>query len=153
MMLTVEHLSKVNVAEVVAWLTGIDLRSWPQQSHRELKPAMVTDPTWFGMGERTRATVDELMSNFPGCSSYQHMLSAVMPGHSIEPHRDHQAPYWMFRVHIPLVTNEQSLFVVGGQHHHLDVGHAYKVNTEAEHSVDNRGETPRIHFMFDIGRK
>jgi hypothetical protein len=152
-MLTVEPLSRVNVAEVVAWITGIDLRSWPQQSHRELKPAMVTDLAWFGMGERTESLVDAIMQDMPGCLSFQRMLSMVMPGHSIDPHRDHQAPYWMFRVHIPLVTNERSRFIVGGHHHHLDVGHAYKVNTEVEHAVENGGDTPRIHFMFDVGRK
>jgi hypothetical protein len=152
-MLTVQPLSRVDVAGVVAWIKGIDLRSWPQQSHRELKPAMVTDPTWFGMGEQTRAMVDDLMSAFPGCSSYQHMLSAVMPGHSIEPHADQQAPYWMFRVHVPLISNPESRFVVGGIYHHLEVGTAYKVNTRAEHSVENAGATPRIHFMFDVREK
>jgi len=152
-MLTVQPLSRVDVAEIAAWIKGIDLRSWPQQSHRELKPAMVTDLAWFGMGERTRGLVDDLMSAFPGCSSYQHMLSAVMPGHSIEPHTDQQASYWMFRVHIPLISNSESRFIVGGVHHHLEVGTAYKVNTRAEHSVENSGTIPRIHFMFDVREK
>ena len=114
---------------------------------------MVTDLSWFSMGERVNGLVEEVMVHLPGFFPFQQMLSVVMPGHSIEPHVDHQPPHWKFRVHIPLVTNDRSLFTVDKKSYQLEVGRSYKVNTEMEHSVDNRGEAPRIHFMFDVGRK
>lgn len=147
---TVESFADVNVAEAVAWIKAIDLRAWPQQSQTELKPAMVTDPAWFGFGKISEPIVSHLITWFPGCTPFQRMLSVVMPGHDIEPHIDQQAPYWLCRVHVPLTSNEQSRFIVGGLHHHLEIGRAYRVNTLAMHSVENNGATPRTHFMFDV---
>lgn len=111
---------------------------------------MVTDPKWFGFGEVAKPTVREIMLLFPGCAPYQQMLSCVMPGHSIEPHVDEQAPHWCCRIHVPLQSNAESVFTVGGENHSLVPGNAYRVNTRAEHSVANNGDTPRIHFMFDV---
>lgn len=150
---SVEAFTSVNVAEIVDWLSSIDLRAWPQQSLRELKPAMVTDPGWFGFGTITAPLVAELMVHFPGCSAYNEMLSAVMPGHCIEPHTDSQAPYWLCRVHCPLTSNDKSSFIVDGMPYHMEVGTAYRVNVLREHSVTNDGATPRIHFMTDIRRE
>ena len=75
-----------------------------------------------------------------------------MPGHAIEPHKDQQADYWRARVHVPLMTNERSAFVVECKPHAMAVGSAYLVNTLAEHAVTNDGDTPRIHFIFDVRR-
>lgn len=145
-----EEICSVEVASLVAWILAINLADWPQQSLRELKPAMVTDLGWHGFGVESEPAVDYVMGKLRGHSAYQRMLSAVMPGHFIEPHVDRQASYWMTRVHIPLTTNDRSSFVVGGVRHHLEVGKAYGVNTEALHSVTNEGETPRVHLMWDV---
>jgi aspartyl/asparaginyl beta-hydroxylase (cupin superfamily) len=111
---------------------------------------MPSGPDWRGFGKQYEPIVSVLMGHFPGCHSYQHMLSVVMPGHDIPPHVDPQDPRWLVRVHVPLTTNEQSQFIVDGKHHHMDLGFAYLVNTLAEHAVVNNGATPRIHFMFDV---
>jgi hypothetical protein len=147
---TCEPLGPVDVVSLAAWIAAIDFADWPQQSLRELRPAMVTDLNWYGFGLVAEPVVTEAMAWFPEAVAYQRMLSVVMPGHSIEPHTDSQAPYWLCRVHVPLTSNAESRFVVGGVAHVLKVGMAYRVNTEAEHSVTNDGLTPRIHFMFDI---
>ena len=151
---TVEPLCPVLVEEsgVVDWISAIPLSDWPQQNKPglPLKPSMVTDTDWYDLYGMTNKTVERVMRQFPGCVAYQRMLSCVMPGDEIEPHRDQQAPYWLCRVHVPLTTNEQSEFIVDGQSHQMKVGTAYRVNTLAEHSVVNAGASPRIHFMFDI---
>lgn len=148
-----EPLGKVDVTDLVAWIGGIDLAEWPQQSplgDGQLRPAMVTDLGWNGFGEKTDPVVADLMAGFPGCSADQRMLSVVMPGHAIEPHRDMQAPNWHCRVHVPLLTNEFSAFLVHGKPHFLEAGTAYTVDTQQEHAVTNDGPTPRIHLMFDV---
>ena len=61
--------------------------------------------------------------------------------------------HWNTRVHVPLLTNDEALFIVNGIPYNLKVGGAYKVNTLAEHAVKNNGPTPRIHLMFDIRNK
>lgn len=149
---TVEWLAAVDVDSLVKWITSISFSEWPQQHplDEQLRPAMVTDQTWYGFGKQAVSVVAALMKHFPDCISEQWMLSVVMPGHSIEPHCDWQSPRWRCRVHVPLTTNRKSRFVVGGVAHQMRVGHAYRVNTEAEHAVINNGGSPRIHFMFDV---
>ena len=148
---TVEHLMALDVSAMAAWITAIDFRDWPQQRLNELRPAMVTDPAWRGFGAIAEPVVAAIMAaHFLGCAADQRMLSVVMPGHAIEPHTDSQPPSWLCRVHVPLTSNERSGFIVGGVRHCMGPGHAYRVNTEAVHAVENDGDVARIHFMFDV---
>lgn len=111
-----ELLGAVDVAPMVEWITAIPFEAWPQQNKpgAELKPAMVTDLAWNGFGAASDPIVAAAMEHFPDCRAYQRMLSVVMPGHAIAPHRDEQAAYWLCRVHAPLVSNAHSKFVVAG---------------------------------------
>lgn len=151
-----EQLAAVDVASLVAWITVIPFEDWPQQ-HRfadgKIRPAMVTDLAWHGFAIETDGIVAALMEHFPGCIAWQRMLSVVMPGHEIAPHRDGQSRSWLCRVHVPLTSNDKSAFIVNGKPHVLTPGFAYRVNTEAEHAVTNDGDTPRIHLMFDVGAR
>lgn len=147
---SVSTLASVNVSSLIAWIGAIGLDRWPQQSAHELKPAMVTDPHWFGLGAMAASIVGALMLHFPGCRSYNLMLSAVMPGHRIDPHVDQQSDAWLCRVHCPLTSNDRSSFIVNGLAYAMQVGYAYRVNVLAEHHVFNDGITPRIHLMFDV---
>jgi hypothetical protein len=152
---TCELLGPVNSDALKDWIGAIPFEEWPQQ-HRLadglVRPAMLTDLKWRGFGIVAGPVVSEIMRAFPACDAYQKMLSVVMPGHAIEPHRDEQSPRWLCRVHVPLTSNDRSQFIVGGVAHVLIPGMAYRVNTLAEHAVVNDGDTPRIHFMFDVSR-
>ena len=142
----------VQVSKMVAWISAIPLTDWPQQrslADGQVRPSMVTDLDWHDFAKIARPIVDDLCIDCNG-RTYQWMLSAVMPGHSIEPHVDLQPDYWLYRIHVPLITNPESLFIVGGIHCAMQVGTAYLVNTMAMHSVVNNGSAPRIHFMFDV---
>jgi hypothetical protein len=162
----VRPLCKVDVSDLVAWITAIPFEEWPQQ-HRlngELRPAMVNDLEWHGFGDRTDRLVFELRAHMALLSApeaYNRMLSVVMPGHHIDRHRDAQPPEWITRVHVPLTTptpcpDGANITVWDSPTHgtgfELEVGTAYLVDTREEHSVHNYGETPRIHFMFDVRR-
>lgn len=150
---TVSLLRAADVAELVRWVAAIPFADWHQQKplgDGQLRPAMMTDLGWHGFGAATAPVVSKIMALFPRCSAYQLMMSVVMPGHSIEPHRDLQPPYWVCRIHCPLTSNPESRFIVGGIEHRLDVGFAYAVDTMTEHAVTNDGATPRIHFLFDV---
>lgn len=148
----VEAFASLDVADLVKWICGIPFSEWHQQRpvDHQLRPAMMTDLSWHGLKAITDPAVALLTGHFPGCSEDTRMVSVVMPGHSIEPHCDWQSPHWICRVHVPLTTNDKSRFIVGGIDHHMEVGKAYRVNTEIEHAVTNDGATPRIHLMFDV---
>jgi hypothetical protein len=140
-MWTLSELSDVDVVAMAAWIAKIPLGDWPQQrplDDGQLRPSMVTSPDWYGFHYYFH----------PG--AYQHMLSVVMPGHSIEPHQDQQPDYWQYRVHIPLLTSPGAVIIMDDGEHHLEVGKSYKMNTRATHAIANRGATPRIHYMFDV---
>ena len=130
------------------WVKGIPFEDWPQQSRTELKPAMITDLLFRGFGSEAWPLVQAI--GYDGNNAYQLMLSVVMPGHSIEPHVDQQADYWLTRVHVPITTNSKAVTIMDEVEHHMEVGKAYSMNVRETHSVKNDGETPRLHFMFDV---
>lgn len=138
---------------VVRWITAIPFEDWNQQKPHgvlPLKPAMMSNHTWHDFGETFDPLVADLMVHFPGCRTQQRMLSAVMAGDSIPPHTDGQPPQYVTRIHVPLMSNEQSFFIVEGIPHAMPVGAAYLVDTRKLHAVVNDGTTPRVHFMFDV---
>jgi aspartyl/asparaginyl beta-hydroxylase (cupin superfamily) len=143
----------LNVSGLVDWITLIDFEDWPQQ-HRidhQLRPAMVNDLEWNRFGIETDDLVQDLMlRHFTNAEAFNRMLSVVMPHHWVGRHTDAQQPNWLHRVHVPLATNNASFMFVGELQHNLSVGSAYLIDTTVAHAVSNNGETPRIHFMFDV---
>lgn len=149
---TVEAFASVPVQRVREWVTTIPFEDWPQQTpvDEQLRPAMVKDLEWHDFGATVRGIVDDTSSMCAGVRPTNILLTVVMPGHEITPHVDAQPEHWRARIHVPLTTNDESRFIVGGEHHHMEVGAAYLVNTTVEHSVRNDGSTPRIHLMWDL---
>lgn len=144
----IERIGPVDITEMVRWITAIPFSAWPQQSRDKIKPAMVTDYAWHGFGQQAWPVIEAL--GFDESQAHNLMLSAVMPGDEIPPHCDQQPDYWLYRVHVPLLSNYRSAFCTAGRDCILMPGIAYKVNTRAEHAVYNRGAGPRVHFMFDV---
>lgn len=146
-------LSAVDISQMKAWIQAIAFEDWPQQHRLEdgrIRPAMVNMSDWHGFKGVSDPIVEVL--GFSG-RDYNRMLSVVMPAHRIEPHSDVQEDHWAFRVHVPLTSNSDSVFLVGGVPCALRPGFAYAVDTTIEHAVENNGATPRIHFMFDVRRQ
>lgn len=153
---TCELLAKLNRKEVMAvvdWVTAIPLSDWPQQGQRGVagwRPAMPSNAEWQGFHKNTQAVVDEALGYFPGGIPLQRMLGCIMPGDDIAPHQDWQCEQWLCRVHIPLTTNPKAVMIMDDGEHHMAVGNAYRINTEATHALRNDGKIPRIHLMFDV---
>lgn len=144
-------LKAVDVSHLTDWIILIPFEDWPQQ-HRLadglIRPAMVTDLAWHGFGKITESLVQDCLP--PGCAAFERMLSVVMPGHHIPPHVDRQNKRWRCRIHVPLLTNPQALFISDGKAYQLEVGKAYCIDTTKVHEVRNNGAGPRIHLIFDV---
>lgn len=142
------------VKAVVSWITAIPFEDWGQQKpHGQLplKPAMMSNALWHGFGAMLDPIVKDILDgHYPGCIAQQRMLSVVMPHDEIPRHKDDQCPEWVERVHVPLTTNPLASFNCDDGQHFMEVGKVYRVNTEAYHAVTNHGDTPRVHFMFDV---
>lgn len=149
----IELIGSIDVDEMARWITAISFDEWPQQHRLEdgkIRPAMQTDLYWHGFREQLLPVLWSLA--FSVVDIYQPMLSVVMPGHSIPAHIDEQAPYFAFRIHVPIVTNAQAFMTIADKEYHLAAGKAYAINTRISHAIANRGDTPRIHLMFDVRR-
>lgn len=78
------------------------------------------------------------------------MLARMAPGGVIHPHRDaNPSAKWPHKIHVPLQTNPGVTFEIEGIGYHLGEGEAVEVNNMAVHAVSNRGETNRIHLIFE----
>lgn len=54
------------------------------------------------------------------------------------------------RFHIPIITNNDTLFSVDDQHVNMKLGECWRVNNKLLHGVYNFGSTNRVHLMVDI---
>lgn len=78
-------------------------------------------------------------------------LLALAPGSFIREHTDNALDYadGEVRLHIPIQTNPDIEFYVCGERLLLEEGHAYYVNVNLPHRVNNRGTSDRIHLVID----
>jgi hypothetical protein len=78
------------------------------------------------------------------------MLARMAAGGGIQPHRDaNPAAKWPHKIHVPIVTNDQVIFRVEGAQYVMPEGEAVEVNNMGVHAVENRGDTDRIHLIFE----
>ena len=75
----------------------------------------------------------------------------------IKEHRDYAyfgGQRWSFergriRVHIPIITGANVLWMLSGKRIDMKAGEAWYVNVCMPHSVENRGDTDRIHLVLE----
>lgn len=103
-----------------------------------------------------KSLLEPVLAQATQAFGYQHgafprvMLARMAPGGVIHPHKDQNpAAKWPHKVHVPLFTNEDVTFYVEGSGYHLPEGQAVEVNNMGVHAVANRGDTQRIHLIFE----
>ena len=86
----------------------------------------------------------------PGGTIIRAMAAKLLAGGKIKPHVDtHPSFHRGHRIHIPITTNPRVRFMIDGRPHKFEVGEAYEINNQKNHSVMNKGEEDRITFIFD----
>jgi hypothetical protein len=86
-----------------------------------------------------------------GGASYAFILR-MKPLGVARPHTDgNPALFDPFRVHVPIVTNDQAFLLSEGRSKHIPLGEAWTFDNQAEHAVTN-GDAVRAHLIFDIPR-
>lgn len=86
----------------------------------------------------------------PGGTIIRAMAAKLKPGGIIAPHRDtHPSFVASHRIHVPITTNPGVRFMIDGRPHRFELGHAYEINNQKNHSVMNSGQEDRITFIFD----
>jgi aspartyl/asparaginyl beta-hydroxylase (cupin superfamily) len=57
------------------------------------------------------------------------------------------------RTHIPIITNSEVTFIVGGETKYLKEGEIWEIDNSKEHSVNNNSNVDRIHLIMDYTKK
>lgn len=79
------------------------------------------------------------------------MLAKLPAGEFIKPHIDRSpAAQFPHKVHVPLLTNDETFFILNEDDIKMEVGTMYEVNNRILHSVTNNGKTDRVHLIFEI---
>lgn len=122
-----------------------EVSNWPELE-------VSKQPGWDRFAKLAVPLMHEIIRNWypPGGTIIRAMAAKLMPGGLILPHRDSHPSFAAgHRIHVPIVTNPRVRFMIDGRPVSLRVGEAYEINNQMVHSVMNKGDTDRIHFIFD----
>ena len=88
------------------------------------------------------------------CEKESVRLLALAPGSVINEHTDPHSgyPYGLFRLHIPVQTDDAVRFRVAGVDLPMLAGECWYANFHLLHSVRNEGLTGRVHLVIDCRR-
>lgn len=86
-----------------------------------------------------------------GRTVLKRMFVKLIPGQHYDPHVDWEKERCpnRKRIHIPLTSNPDSVFMDGDTPWNFLVGRHYELDPSEVHAVYNRGNTDRIHYFFD----
>ncbi|MFN0139679.1 MAG: aspartyl/asparaginyl beta-hydroxylase domain-containing protein [Pyrinomonadaceae bacterium] len=81
-------------------------------------------------------------------------LLKLAPGAEIKTHRDAQTgyQYGFFRLHVPIMTNENVWFEVDGQPLQMKESECWYADFTLPHAAKNEGDADRIHLVIDCRR-
>lgn len=79
------------------------------------------------------------------------MLARLEAGQGIDLHSDGAGSNLRtHKIHVPLITNPDALYLFGDQGFHLAEGRAWEVNNIVPHGGVNAGDADRIHLIFEV---
>ncbi|KAF2517419.1 aspartyl/asparaginyl beta-hydroxylase domain-containing protein [Flavobacterium foetidum] len=95
----------------------------------------------------------EIMDWFE-CEKEAVRLLRLGSGSEIKEHVDNDTSYedGFFRIHIPIITNDEVFFYVDHKRVEMKMGECWYANFQLPHSVENKSSEPRIHLTLDCIR-
>lgn len=126
-------------------LVFTDGSGWPEIEVRK-------EPGWDRLADAAVPLMHDLIGRFypAGGIIVRAMAAKLVAGGKIRPHRDsHPSFHHAHRIHVPITTNPRVRFIIEGRPYQLEVGKAYELNNQMQHSVMNKGGDDRITFIFD----
>ena len=105
--------------------------------------------------------IEEILEPLP-CEFQRIRFAKLLPGAFLEPHTDAIDQSFglqdgeIARIAVPLQTNDKATFSVYPQGKdgperkmHLNLGHYYYTDVKGWHSIENKGDTDRVHLLID----
>lgn len=111
----------------------------------------VPDPVYRNTPLLENCTYHRHVLSFFQCPLLSVRLLKLKAGAVILEHKDAELCYEKgeIRIHIPVVTNPDVEFVLGGERIHLQEGECWYMNFNLPHSITNKGDSDRIHLVID----
>jgi hypothetical protein len=126
-------------------LVFVNLERWPEIE-------ICKEPGWDRLAEAAIPIMHGIIQQHypPGGTIIRAMAAKLLAGGKITPHTDtHPSFHRGHRIHVPITTNPRVRFMIDGRPHQLQVGRAYEINNQMNHSVMNKGDEDRVTFIFD----
>lgn len=130
--------------------SGIPLRSPKEASHmvsagNAASQQFIDEPVLASL-PYTKAVIESIEAPK---SSIRYLRLA--PGSVIKPHKDYDLVFWdgFVRLHIPVVTNDEVIFIVNNERLVMQPGECWFADFSQTHSVENNGDTDRVHLVID----
>jgi Tfp pilus assembly protein PilF/quercetin dioxygenase-like cupin family protein len=119
------------------------------EDHKYKKPEYFD--LFFELETELRPVLDFVASYYQNNGFIVRMILAkLVAGGKIPKHTD--AGFSLLnchRVHLPIITNNDVIFSVGGEDKNMRVGELWEINNGAEHAVENRSNEDRVHLIVD----
>lgn len=116
-------------------------------------------PTYSPLFDHFRHEVQPVLDTIANYYGNQGMFLRVLlvkltEGEDIDPHFDEgMSLLHSHRVHVPIITNGQVMFCVGGEKRHLAAGEIWEINNATVHYVENHSNHARVHMIVDWAPK
>lgn len=126
-------------------LVFVNLDNWPQLE-------VIKEPGWDRLADVAVPVMHDIIDRcYPkGGTIVRAMAAKLLAGGKITPHTDSHPSFHMgHRIHVPITTNSRVRFMIDGRPHRFEMGRAYEINNQLNHSVSNKGQDDRITFIFD----
>jgi len=106
---------------------------------------------FFELEDDLRPIVDYVANYYQNNGFIVRMILAkLVAGGKIPEHTD--AGYSLLnchRVHLPIITNDDVIFSVGGETINMKAGELWEINNGTAHAVENRSAEDRVHLIID----
>lgn len=94
--------------------------------------------------------LQQVLDSF-ACEKSAVRLMALEAGAVIREHRDPGSALadGTTRIHVPIYTSQQVLFLIDGESVHFSAGQAWYMDASCRHAVTNGGTATRVHLVID----
>jgi hypothetical protein len=166
-------LGKINILDLKQKILNLNEIAWHEDSSRQNKhavhynthfiPIMWDAPSSSQMiyGEKTKHyynfLFEELIENITKQINsslnkdgviFRSILARLAPNQNIDAHVDRaEMMNYSKKIHVPIITNDNVLFQVGGEEKNLKEGEIWDINVTKLHAVYNQSNENRIHLI------
>lgn len=158
----VKYLSLIDSSQYKEYISDIDFKENDRYNREKFFKGCKT----FFLVERYKIKDNDLCKKFFDISKdltkilndkfgegsiYNIQFSFLPPQGRIKPHYDTGLIFSLsHRIHLPIITDNQSIFTIGDQEFKFKVNQLIEINNKKVHSVVNKSEDQnRIHLILD----